>query len=199
MRVGLCSFGSQTRIWRCRSLSSAGDLSTMYDIQACLSPVRCSLCLKRILYSERISGRSIPSWLDLGAVNLSACVISAETCGNLRIVFLVLVVYPASSHCDKVRPLFLPVVTRSSILRGSSSSRFSKNLLPYLSVPIKVPALVSPALYQPRCPFLHSTVHIQAYQCSIRAGRLDQSIFEEQLKARGVFTSVPPFGGHSPA
>lgn len=32
--------------------------------------------------------------------------------------------------------------------QGSSCSRFSKNLLPYWSLPIKVPALVSPSLRQ---------------------------------------------------
>lgn len=36
VNIGTCFSGSQGRIERCRSLSSAGDLSTMYDIQACL-------------------------------------------------------------------------------------------------------------------------------------------------------------------
>jgi hypothetical protein len=37
----------------------------------------------------------------------------------------------------------------SENIQGSSSSRFSKNRLPYLSMPIKVPALVSPVSCQP--------------------------------------------------
>lgn len=34
--TGTCFSGSQARIERCKSLSSAGDLSIIYDIQACL-------------------------------------------------------------------------------------------------------------------------------------------------------------------
>lgn len=45
--TGTCFSGSQARIERCKSLSSAGDLSTMYDIQACLSrSVRACVCFK---------------------------------------------------------------------------------------------------------------------------------------------------------
>jgi hypothetical protein len=49
------------------------------------------------------------------------------------------------------RQSMAPAVALMSGLRGSSSSRFSKNLLPYLSMPIKVPALVSPAMRQHCC------------------------------------------------
>jgi hypothetical protein len=80
-----------------------------------------------------------------------------------------------------------------SSLRGSSSSRFSKNLLPYLSMPIKVPALVSPALCQHSNAFPAislSCVPI-CYVPDCRVSRVCEPL-------RGCGVSVPAFGDHIP-
>lgn len=63
--TGVCCFGSQARIERCRRVSSAGDLSTMYDIQACL-------CL--LVYSHRSTQYSVdePAGFNLRSVMKSA-------------------------------------------------------------------------------------------------------------------------------
>jgi hypothetical protein len=84
---------------------------------------------------------------------------------NIRIKLVVLVVYPTRPHCATVRNSPRnPSVKR---LQGSSSFRFSKNLLPYWSWPINVPALVSPAPCQ-RLPCV-SRGSSRAYQCSVSA------------------------------
>lgn len=139
--VGLCSFGSQTRAWRCRSLSSDGGLSTTYDIQACLYIVNCCTAVE-VLYegaiSHTIRARS-------GNYAKVSCRLDPRG-GDVRIEFVVLVVHPARSHCsDQYTISFIP---GKISLRGSSSSKFSKYLLPYLSMAMKVPALVSPAARQ---------------------------------------------------
>ena len=61
----------------------------------------------------------------------------------IRIKILVLVVYPSRPHYCFVNTGTVEKRTIAS-LHGSSSARFSKYLLPYRSVAIRVPALVSP-------------------------------------------------------
>lgn len=69
-------------------------------------------------------------------------------------------------------------------VRGSSSSKFSKYLLPYLSLPIKVPTLVSPASCQhpvsaAKISFERTDVlQFQAFSVSRLCGRLWASGYE---------------------
>jgi hypothetical protein len=96
VRVGLCSLGSQMRISRCRSLSSAGDLSTMYDIHACLGPVSDSRLYLEIFMYE-IGRVRVPSRLNLRAAALLA-MYGCKVHINVRVELVVLVVDPASPH-----------------------------------------------------------------------------------------------------
>lgn len=71
-----------------------------------------------------------------------------------RVIFLVGVIDPSCTHCKssvaryRVRVAVVTVMLHKEVtvlsVRGNSSSRFSKYLLPYRSDPIYVPALVSP-------------------------------------------------------
>lgn len=123
MRLGRWSGNSHGRTLVCRIGSSVGGLSTMYEIHACQPGSMCDLL-----------------W---AACQRSVWGVWLRMRGDIRIEFFVFVVYPSCSHCWPVRS---GIVCGSSrpVLRGNSSARFSKYLLPYRSVAIKVPALVSP-------------------------------------------------------
>jgi hypothetical protein len=105
---------------------------------------------------------------------------------------VVLVVNPPRPHCTKVNGTLR--YFSSTRLRGSSSARFSKNLLPYLSWPIKVPALVSPAPRQRMPCILRGSA--RAYQCSMSASVLGQPCLRVVMRAWDA--CVPPSGGDNP-
>lgn len=133
----MCSLGSQglTRPWR--SLSSTGDLSTMYDIHACLEVGQISSNAERLTCN-------IPSRLNLRPVHVTSAIVHISCLfAYSRLVFGVLVVDPSCADCPRLSGQLFKRWFLVNI-RGSSSSMFSKYLLPYLSMPIKVPRLVSP-------------------------------------------------------
>jgi hypothetical protein len=122
VRFGICSGGSQGRTFVRRMGSSVGGLSTMYEIHACQPGSICEL-------SPRIY-QHLSSWKNCRR-------------GSIRVELLVLIVYPSCPHCSFVS-MWTVIESLIASLHGSSSARFSKYLLPYRSVAIKVPALVSP-------------------------------------------------------
>jgi hypothetical protein len=75
------------------------------------------------------------------------CAVAKPTKSSSRVIFLVLVVNPSCPHCPTLS-LCWTFIHDASVLRGSSSSRFSKYLLPKRSIPIRVPRLVSPIASQ---------------------------------------------------
>ena len=162
------------RFWRCRSLSAAGDLSTMYDIQACLE-IKCQI----IKLPSVLSGGEEVRWrtIQVQSGNCKRNVSKKTSFPSLKEQPTGQTHGPCSQPSGFALPfvryaytgrLFFHPMADLSLLRGSSSSRFSKYLLPYLSMPISVPALVSPV----SCESASSVpvASIPAYQCSKRAG-----------------------------
>lgn len=122
--TGTCSFGSHGRIPRCKSVSSAGDLSTIYDIQACLNPL-VFFCFAQeiplltspvlfVIYKSQLQGpeKLIPCSVLTDRI---PCSCSPPIVFELR---------PGLSIQAFQSFSYMPHI------RGSSSSRFSKYLLP---------------------------------------------------------------------
>jgi hypothetical protein len=122
VRFGRCSGSSHDRtpVWRIGS--SVGGLSTMYEIHACQPGSMCDLSSGAC---QHLGSRMIRPY------------------EVIRIKFLVFIVNPS---CPHYRWISMNALERRAFGRsqGNSSARFSKYLLPYRSVAIKVPALVSP-------------------------------------------------------
>jgi hypothetical protein len=124
----------------------------------CLGQATCRPCTT----SRRAIQAQSGSYHD---ISCASCTVHAF---NIRIELMVLVVYPTSPHYDRIN---LPLCLISNVpnLRGNSSSRFSKNLLPYLSMPINVPALVSPVSCQPHQCFLPYILVVHTDMLQVRA------------------------------
>lgn len=95
---------------------------------------------------------------------------------------------------------------KGKIVRGSSSSMFSKYLLPYRSMPTRVPALVSPVIALTLAPFQPTRlVDVQPYRCSIKRHENHVSNSIQKITATKLSPNtslnpgfVPAFGGRHP-
>lgn len=114
--TGTCFSGSHARIERCKSLSSAGDLSTMYDIHACLTRlVRVFTCLD---FARHTSLALFVTWRSMLAISSNTtrpAILTGRIHGpcsppNVSVLFSHSAPNPPSSHKRRTWQFLLQVL-----------------------------------------------------------------------------------------